>query len=77
MAVDKCIVTGEELGERAELHHPMRDGRPPILLSKKGHDIIEQSNQKNWCNRNGNNYNVICKRIIKEFVGCLDGNVGK
>lgn len=45
-AVDKCIVTGEELGESAELHHPMRDGRPPILLSKKGHDFIEQNNQK-------------------------------
>jgi hypothetical protein len=43
-AVDKCIVTGEELGESSELHHPMRDGRPPILLSKKGHDFIEQNN---------------------------------
>jgi hypothetical protein len=56
-AVDKCIVTGEELGERPELHHPMRDGRPPILLSKKGHDLIEQNNQKsstkNIDNKNG------------------------
>ena len=42
LAVDKCIVTGKELGERPELHHPMRDGRPPILLSKEGHTIIEQ-----------------------------------
>jgi hypothetical protein len=46
-AVDKCIVTGDELGERSELHHPLRDGRPPILLSKKGHDLIEQYKQKN------------------------------
>lgn len=46
-AVDRCIVTGEGLGERPELHHPMRDGRPPILLSKKGHDFIEQNNQRN------------------------------
>ena len=45
-AVEKCIVTGEELGEGAELHHPMRDGRPPILLSKKGHNSIEQKKQK-------------------------------
>jgi hypothetical protein len=44
LAVDKCIVTGDELGEKPELHHPMRDGRPPILLSKKGHDLIEQIN---------------------------------
>ncbi|OPX85751.1 hypothetical protein [Pelotomaculum sp. PtaB.Bin117] len=41
MAVDTCIVTGEALGENAELHHPLRDGRPPILLSKIGHSIIE------------------------------------
>jgi hypothetical protein len=26
---------------KAELHHPVRDGRPPILLSKKGHEIVE------------------------------------
>jgi len=36
-----CIITGEILGKDAELHHPMRDGRPPILLCKKGHDLIE------------------------------------
>ena len=46
-AVNKCIVTNEELGENAELHHPLRDGRPPILLSKKGHNLVEQNNQKN------------------------------
>jgi hypothetical protein len=36
-----CIVTGEVLAADAELHHPVRDGRPPILLSKAGHDRIE------------------------------------
>ncbi len=46
-AVNKCIVTGEELGENSELHHPLRDGRPPILLSKKGHNLVEQNNQTN------------------------------
>jgi hypothetical protein len=46
-AVDKCVVTGEELGETAELHHPIRDGRPPILLSKKGHNLVEQNDQTN------------------------------
>ncbi|CAM3255668.1 hypothetical protein [Sporolactobacillus spathodeae] len=40
-AVDHCMVTGEDLGERPELHHPLRDGRPPILLSKIGHSTIE------------------------------------
>jgi hypothetical protein len=37
----KCIVTNKSLGEKPELHHPLRDGRPPILLSKIGHDLIE------------------------------------
>jgi hypothetical protein len=37
----KCIVTNEALTKDAELHHPMRDGRPPILISKKGHGFIE------------------------------------
>lgn len=46
-AVDKCIVTGEDLGIEPQLHHPLRDGRPPILLSKKGHELIEQNNQRN------------------------------
>lgn len=40
-AAKKCIITNEALTKDAELHHPMRDGRPPILISKKGHDLIE------------------------------------
>lgn len=40
-AVKTCLVTGIALGQDSELHHPVRDGRPPILLSKKGHDEIE------------------------------------
>jgi hypothetical protein len=37
----KCIITNETLTKDAELHHPMRDGRPPILISKNGHDLLE------------------------------------
>jgi len=39
-----CIVTGElfEPGEKGHLHHPVRDGRPPILLSEGGHAVIEK-----------------------------------
>ena len=40
-ATVNCLVTGEMLGPDAELHHPLRDGRPPILISKKGHAAIE------------------------------------
>lgn len=40
-AVKTCLVTDIALGQDNELHHPVRDGRPPILLSKKGHDSIE------------------------------------
>jgi hypothetical protein len=41
-AAAKCIVTGESLELNIELHHPVRDGRPPIPLSKRGHDLIER-----------------------------------
>jgi hypothetical protein len=37
----KCLVTGEPLGNDLELHHPVRDGRPPLPLSKRGHALIE------------------------------------
>lgn len=39
---EKCLVTGEPLGEDVELHHPVRDGRPPLPLSKRGHALIEE-----------------------------------
>ncbi len=40
-AAQSCLVTGEALAQDTELHHPVRDGRPPIPLSKKGHASIE------------------------------------
>ena len=40
-ATSKCIITGEPLGSVIELHHPVRDGRPPLPLSKHGHDTLE------------------------------------
>lgn len=40
-AVETCLISGGILGRDAELHHPVRDGRPPILLSKKGHAALE------------------------------------
>ena len=40
-----CIVTGQPLDKKTlNLHHPVRDGRPPLPLSKEGHDIIEHQN---------------------------------
>jgi hypothetical protein len=40
-AFDHCLVTGDAFSSDVELHHPIRDGRPPIPLSKKGHALIE------------------------------------
>jgi hypothetical protein len=40
-AGNACMVTGETLTPDAELHHPVRDGRPPLLISKKGHGSLE------------------------------------
>lgn len=67
-AVHKCIVTGEALGENPELHHPLRDGRPPILLSKKGHNLVEQSNQKNnYASSNDDDSNDDVWNTIKQI----------
>ncbi len=40
-ATDTCLVTGGALANDSQLHHPVRDGRPPIPLSKEGHAEIE------------------------------------
>lgn len=41
-AVTTCLVTGDLLDSvKVEFHHPVRDGRPPIPLSKQGHERIE------------------------------------
>lgn len=39
---DRCLISGDTLGSDCELHHPVRDGRPAIPLSKHGHDLIER-----------------------------------
>lgn len=42
-----CMVTGEPLtSDDIDLHHPVRDGRPPIPLSKDGHATIENQKKK-------------------------------
>lgn len=42
-AAECCIVTKVPLCDesRVELHHPMRNGRPSLPLSKHGHSIVE------------------------------------
>jgi hypothetical protein len=40
-ATDSCLVSKDILGSDCELHHPVRDGRPAVPLSKRGHDMIE------------------------------------
>jgi hypothetical protein len=40
-AAGSCIMTGQSLEGGCELHHPVRDGRPPIPLSHQAHDQIE------------------------------------
>lgn len=41
-AADACILSGEALDrEGTELHHPVRDGRPPVPLSKAAHSRVE------------------------------------
>ena len=38
-----CLISGRPSNEcTIELHHPVRDGRPPIPLSKEAHSVIER-----------------------------------
>lgn len=37
-----CIMTGKPLEDGYELHHPLRDGRPPIPLCHEAHDRLEK-----------------------------------
>jgi hypothetical protein len=41
-AAGSCLATGKSLDGDCELHHPVRDGRPPIPLCRSAHDEIEQ-----------------------------------
>jgi len=41
-----CIVTGKSLDGDCELHHPVRDGRPPIPLCHEAHVEIERQKSK-------------------------------
>lgn len=40
---ETCVVTGAPLTGDAELHHPVRDGRPPLPISREGLRIVEQA----------------------------------
>ena len=41
-----CIATGKSLNGDCELHHPVRDGRPPIPLCHEAHDEIEEQQSR-------------------------------
>jgi hypothetical protein len=41
-ASTECVLSGVALEPRdTELHHPLRDGRPPVPVSKRAHALIE------------------------------------
>jgi hypothetical protein len=73
-----CIVTGNSLEGGCELHHPIRDGRPPIPVCHEAHDQIEQQQPKIDSSMNPNL--VLMSKIRKERNnswknlqrGCLD-----
>lgn len=41
-ATDLCVVCNSLLNSDCELHHPLRDGRPPVPLCKRCHSFIER-----------------------------------
>jgi hypothetical protein len=71
-----CLVTGEALGIDSELHHPVRDGRPPVLLSKAGHDRIEGQERVNAADVAENELVALRRKTNLSWAhlrrGCLD-----
>jgi hypothetical protein len=41
-AATTCVVTGQPFTDMLELHHPLRDGRPPIPVNKLAHAQLER-----------------------------------
>lgn len=69
---DYCIVTGEKVDGNGELHHSVRDGRPPIYISKSGHAQIEgQTKTKEIIGYNSNmgeeDISIIIRKIKKKY----------
>jgi hypothetical protein len=76
-SVDTCIVTGEKLSEvGCELHHTVRDGRPPIPLSPSGHEKVDGQTLKAATNPNLETIADIRSRNGQSWKqlrrGCLD-----
>ncbi|MGC9198853.1 MAG: hypothetical protein ACP5E5_07925 [Acidobacteriaceae bacterium] len=76
-AAESYLVTGERLGPDCELHHPVRDGRPAIPLSKEGHDQREHQKSsegndpigKELYRLKGNHSWVQLRRGCLDFLG--------
>jgi hypothetical protein len=75
-AVRTCLVTGEPLRSDAELHHPVRDGRPPIALSKGGHASIERQVATEGDDNSGRALLAVRRERNRSWAhlrrGCLD-----
>ncbi|MBN9680799.1 MULTISPECIES: hypothetical protein [unclassified Corallococcus] len=76
-AADVCIVSGAPLADGVvELHHPVRDGRPPIPVSKDGHDQIEEQVSSPHDDSVGSALRELRRQSNRSWVhlrrGCLD-----
>ena len=72
-----CIMTGKNLDGDCELHHPVRDGRPPIPLCHEEHDEIEKQKSKvDICDSNLMTISKIRRQSNNSWRnlrrGCLD-----
>jgi hypothetical protein len=89
---ESCIVTGRSLDGGCELHHPVRDGRPPIPLCHEAHDRIERQERtddaspdvnftiiskiRRQSNNSWKNLRKGCRELLGEKVGHSTPAVG-
>lgn len=79
-AATTCVLTGQELTDTMELHHPLRDGRPPIPVNKSAHAELEQQTssqpdpldaQLATLKREGNRSWIMLRRGCRDLLGQL------
>jgi hypothetical protein len=79
--IDVCVLTGQQLSsDEVELHHPVRDGRPPIPVSKIAHAILEgqdsSSSERSGADQPATILREIKKQGNRSWVmlrrGCMD-----
>lgn len=64
-----CLLTGNDLkGQHVELHHPVRDGRPPIPVTKEAHAKLEGQSKVSENDPVGQKLREVRRKLNRSWV---------